>query len=127
MNELVTAALLIAGGCFMLLAGVGVLRMPDVYMRIAAASKAGTLGQGCLLLAVAVHFGELSVATRALLVAAFVFLTAPVAAHMIAHAAYVVGVPLWTGTIADERRDVGHVSNVPATQDGHVENVPHES
>jgi multicomponent Na+:H+ antiporter subunit G len=58
-----------------------------------------------MLMAVAIHFGQLTVITRTVLVTAFVFLTAPVAAHMIARAAYAVGTPLWQGTIADELRD----------------------
>lgn len=105
MSDIVSAVLIVVGGAFMLLAGVGVVRMPDLFMRMQAATKAATLGAGCMLLAVAVHFGELTVVTRALLVTAFVFLTAPVAAHMIARAAYSVGTPLWESTIADELRD----------------------
>jgi multicomponent Na+:H+ antiporter subunit G len=77
-------------------------------MRMQAATKAATLGAGCMLLAVAIHFGELTVVARAMLVTAFVFLTAPVAAHMIARAAYSVGTPLWQGTIADELRGQQH-------------------
>jgi multicomponent Na+:H+ antiporter subunit G len=106
MSDIITALLVVVGGAFMLLAGVGVVRMPDLFMRMQAATKAATLGAGCMLLAVAVHFGEPTVVTRALLVTAFVFLTAPVAAHMIARAAYSVGTPLWEGTITDELR--GH-------------------
>ncbi len=105
MGDVISAALIVIGGAFMLLAGVGILRMPDLFMRMQAATKAATLGAGCMLLAVAVHFGELTVVARALLVIAFIFLTAPVAAHMIARAAYSVGTPLWEGTIADEFRD----------------------
>jgi multicomponent Na+:H+ antiporter subunit G len=104
MSDIISAALIVIGGAFMLLAGVGVLRMPDLFMRMQAATKAATLGAGCMLLAVAVHFGELTVVARALLVIAFVLLTAPVAAHMIARAAYSVGTPLWEGTITDEVR-----------------------
>ncbi len=113
MSDLLSAALLVIGGIFMLLAGVGVLRMPDLFMRMQAATKAATLGAGCMLLAVAVHFGELTVVTRALLVTAFVFMTAPVAAHMIARAAYSVGTPLWEGTIADELQS----ARAPDTQE----------
>jgi multicomponent Na+:H+ antiporter subunit G len=105
MSEILNAALIVLGGLFMLLAGVGVARMPDMFMRMQAATKAATLGVGCMLLAVALHFGDLGVATRALLVTAFVFLTAPVAAHVMARAAYSVGVPLWEGTFCDELRD----------------------
>jgi multicomponent Na+:H+ antiporter subunit G len=103
--DLVAAGLVLVGGAFMLLAGVGVLRMPDLFTRMQAATKGATLGAGCLLLAVAVHFRNLDVSARAVLVIVFVFLTAPVAAHLIARAAYAVGVPLWEGTLRDELKD----------------------
>ncbi|HET9529552.1 MAG TPA: monovalent cation/H(+) antiporter subunit G [Blastocatellia bacterium] len=104
MSEAVTVALMIIGALFLLLAGVGVIRMPDLFMRMQAATKASTLGVGCTLVAVMVYFGSFGVAIRALLVIAFLLLTAPVAAHMIGRAAYFVGVPLWEGTIRDELR-----------------------
>ena len=105
MSERLSAVLLVVGGFFMLLAGLGVLRLPDLFMRLQAATKASTLGVGCLLLGVAVHFQDLGVTTRAVLIISFFFLTAPVGAHMIARAAYAVGVPLWEGTLIDELRD----------------------
>jgi len=114
MSEILCGLLLITGGAFMLLAGIGVARMPDLFMRMQAATKAATLGVGCMLLAVAIHFGELAVATRCVLVTAFVFLTAPVAAHVIARASYSVGVPLWEGTITDELR---RKANLPAANE----------
>jgi monovalent cation/proton antiporter MnhG/PhaG subunit len=102
MNEIVSSALMIIGAAFALLASAGVVRMPDLFTRMQAATKASTLGIGCVVLAVAVHFGELGITTRALATIIFIFLTAPVAAHMIARAAYFVGVPLWEQTIIDE-------------------------
>jgi multicomponent Na+:H+ antiporter subunit G len=57
------------------------------------------------MLAVAVDFGDLAITTRVVLIVAFVFLTAPISAHMIGRAAYYVGVPLWEGTTLDELRD----------------------
>ncbi|HET7393109.1 MAG TPA: monovalent cation/H(+) antiporter subunit G [Candidatus Binatia bacterium] len=102
MNEILSSVLMLIGATFALLAGAGVLRMPDLFTRMQAATKASTLGIGCIILAVAVHFGELGITTRALATVIFVFLTAPVAAHMIARAAYFVGVPLWDQTIIDE-------------------------
>jgi multicomponent Na+:H+ antiporter subunit G len=102
MNDLIAGLLLIVGGLAMLLAGFGVLRMPDLFMRMQAATKAATLGVGCTLVAVAVHFNELGVTTRSILIIAFLFLTAPVAAHVIARAAYSIGVPLWEASICDE-------------------------
>jgi multicomponent Na+:H+ antiporter subunit G len=105
MREPVSAVLLVIGALFMLLAGVGIVRLPDLFMRLQAATKASTLGVGCMLLAVALHFEDLAVTTRAVLVIAFFCLTAPVGAHMIARAAYAAGVPLWAGTITDELRE----------------------
>jgi monovalent cation:H+ antiporter-2, CPA2 family len=102
MNEIISSALMIIGAAFALLAGAGVVRMPDLFTRMQAATKASTLGIGCLVLAVPIHFGELGITTRAIATIIFVFLTAPVAAHMIARAGYFVGVPLWERTVIDE-------------------------
>lgn len=108
MSERLSAVLLVVGGLFSLLGGLGVLRLPDLFMRLQAATKASTLGVGCLLLGAAVHFQDLSVATRAVLVIAFFCLTAPVGAHMIARAGYAMGVPLWEGTLVDELSESRH-------------------
>ena len=101
-REWLVLGLLSAGALFLLLAAVGVVRLPDVYTRMQAATKAATLGAGCTLSAVAVYFDDFGVTVRALLVVAFIFLTAPVAAHMIGRAAYIIGVPFWRGTKLDE-------------------------
>lgn len=105
MTDALVSVLLPIGGLFMLLAAVGILRMPDLYMRIGAASKASTLGLVCILTAVAVHFAEIGMSARAVAAVVFILLTTPVAAHVIGRAAYVVGVPLWERTIVDEMRD----------------------
>lgn len=100
--DLLTAALVLVGGAFMLLASVGIVRLPDLFTRMQAATKGATLGSGCLLLAVAAHFWRTDVAARAMLVVLFILMTSPVAAHLIARAAYAVGVPFWEGTLRDE-------------------------
>lgn len=97
LRELATAFLLLFGSVFMLLAALGVFRMPDLLTRMQTASKASTLGVVSMLLGVAVHFWELRVAAIAMLVICSVFLTAPVAAHMLARSAYLLGVPVWRG------------------------------
>lgn len=126
MSEQISAALLVVGGLFMLLAGLGVLRLPDLFMRLQAATKASTLGAGCLLLGVAVHFQDLGVATRAILVIGFFFLTAPVGAHMIARAGYAVGVPLWEGTVTDELRDARRAAAEAGDSPDHESTTPGE-
>lgn len=104
MTEAITSLLLLAGGGFMLLAAIGVLRMPDLYMRMGTSTKATTLGLACILTAVAVFSAEASIVARALATIVFVFLTTPVAAHVLGRAAYKVGVPLWEATTIDELR-----------------------
>ncbi|GBD27289.1 Na(+)/H(+) antiporter subunit G [bacterium HR30] len=102
MVEWLVVALLLAGTFFMVVAGIGIVRMPDVYLRMSCTSKAATLGCGCLLAGYALQVGDAGIAVRAVATAAFVLLTAPVAAHMIGRAAYRLGVPLWVGSCCDE-------------------------
>lgn len=104
MIDIVTGLIWIVGSLFALLAAAGVLRMPDVFTRMQASTKASTLGLGCLLIGAALQFGDLGSAIRLLSIGAFLLLTTPVSAHVIARAAYRAGVPLWAGTVLDERR-----------------------
>ncbi|ABD56606.1 monovalent cation/H(+) antiporter subunit G [Jannaschia sp. CCS1] len=99
--EYVIAGLIILGGFFCFVAGLGVLRLPDVLIRMHASTKAGTLGAGLILIAVAVSFGDITTITRAVATILFLLITAPVAAHMIGRAAFRAGVPLWNTKIED--------------------------
>jgi multicomponent Na+:H+ antiporter subunit G len=82
------AVLLLAGSIFTLLAAVGILRLPDLYTRMHAASKAGSVGAGFVLIAVALVSFDGAVALRAILGIAFLLLTTPVSAHLLARASY---------------------------------------
>ena len=104
MTDLLTAVMWVAGAAFALLAAIGVLRMPDVFTRMQASTKASTLGLACLLIGAALQLGDFASFIRVVSIAAFVLLTTPVAAHVIARAAYLAEVPLWEGTVLDERR-----------------------
>lgn len=99
--DILLALLLVLGGAFAFVAGLGVLRMPDVLIRMHASTKAGTLGCGLILLGVAVDFGDVSTVSRAVAAIVFLLVTAPVAAHMIGRAAYRAGVPLWPPGMPD--------------------------
>lgn len=91
------------GAFFVGVAALGVLRMPDLFTRMHAATKAGTLGAGLLLVGAALVLRDPWVAIRALLTVAFLALTIPVASHLVARAAYRSGsAPLWSATITDE-------------------------
>ncbi|WP_316858077.1 monovalent cation/H(+) antiporter subunit G [uncultured Cohaesibacter sp.] len=101
-SDIIVGLLLLVSACFVLTASLGLLRFPDVFTRMHSASKAGTLGSGVALLALAVHSAELDVATRALAGIVFFLLTAPVSAHLVARAAYLSGTKPWKGTVIDE-------------------------
>lgn len=101
-SALLVSLCVLTGCFFMMLAGLGALRMPDLLMRLHATTKAGTLGIGLIMIGVAVHFLDSGVTTRAMAIVLFIILTAPVAAHAIGRAGYFVGVPLWEGMLKDE-------------------------
>lgn len=124
MTALLVAAMLVFGGLLAAIAGLGLLRLPDVLIRMHSSTKAGTLGVGLILAATAVFYGQPGPSFRALATIAFLLITAPVAAHMIARAAYRTGVPLWDRTVIDElhdagadRRDLPAASDEPVAED----------
>jgi len=84
--EYVTGGFAVAGAALIALAGLGVVRLGDLYARMHAATKASTLGIG--LVAVAGALGIDGGAAAVLLAAVLIFVTAPSAAHLIGRAAY---------------------------------------
>jgi len=104
MTDIVTAIVWLTGAAFALLAAIGVLRMPDVFTRMQASTKASTFGLGCLLFGAALQLGDFAAWIRVSCIGAFVLMTTPVAGHVIARASYFADVPLWKGTVLDERR-----------------------
>ena len=113
MIELLVAAMLLFGSLLAAIAGLGLLRLPDVLIRMHASTKAGTLGVGLILAATALHYAEPGPSFRALATIVFLLITAPVAAHMIARAAYRTGVALWDHTVIDELRGAEDVHGLP--------------
>lgn len=101
----IAAVLLLIGTIFCTLASVGLLRFPDVYTRLHAASKAGPLGAGLVLLAVAVASADLAIAIKAILGLVFLLATAPLAAHLLARAALKSGTPLSNNSSINEYDD----------------------
>lgn len=86
MTDAIVGIVAIAGALLVLLAGVGVLRFPDLYSRMHAATKATTIGLGLISIAGAIAIDGGS--AKILLAAAVIFITAPSAAHFIGRAAY---------------------------------------
>ncbi len=97
MREVLASISVLVGATFTLLAAIGAFRFPDVFTRMQAATKAATFGVSFALLAAAIAPGDAGVAVQCAGTIAFLFVTSPVAAHMVARAAYLVGIPLWHG------------------------------
>ena len=92
------------GLAFDLFGCIGLVRLPDVYNRAQAATKCVTLGTCMILIGVAVAAFAGAVwpmGIKAILCAAFILLTSPVAAHAICRGAYISGVRLWEGSVED--------------------------
>lgn len=85
--DLLAAGLLVLGGLFCLVAGLGLLRFGDVFMRLHASTKAGTMGAGLIGVALALSADEAGVASRAIICVVFLLLTNPIGAHLIGRAA----------------------------------------
>lgn len=102
LRNVLAGFLILGGSMFVLTAAIGLIRLPDLYTRMHAASKAGTLGSCVLLLALAVVSDELSIVTRVLGGVTFFLLTAPVSAHLLAKAAHAAGIGLWSSSRMDD-------------------------
>lgn len=102
MISILIAVFLLIGASLMLLAAFGIIRLPDLPTRMHATTKPTVLGNNLIMIAVGFSFADPAVWARVIAIISFVSLTAPVAAHAIARAAYFVGVPLWKGTIKDD-------------------------
>ena len=90
--DLLSAACVFAGGFFLLVGGIGLVRLPDLFTRLHAVGVGDTLGLGLFVLGFVIQAGFGSVSLKLLLVLAFLLLTGPVACHALAKAALHGGV-----------------------------------
>lgn len=105
MTDILIMILSTLGAIFILIASIGIFRMPDFYTRLSITIKAATLGIGCILGAAAIHFSEFSITTKVFAIVFFLFITSPVAAFLIARTAYMTGIKLWNRSVIDELKD----------------------
>lgn len=102
----VVAAVLIVAGCLLgLLGGIGVLRLPDVFGRMHAATKPPTLGLVLVAAGAILRVDSVADVTFLVLVVGLQFLTAPVGAHLIGRSAYASGGQLAPDTVMDDLAD----------------------
>jgi len=91
------------GSFFLLLASIGLLRMPDVYNRMQTATKATTLG--ALSVLIGIGLVDLWWFPKSFIIALFIVLTAPIGASALARASYKHGVKLWEGSVVDKYKE----------------------
>ena len=102
-SEMMIALTLVLGTFLMLVTAIGLVRFPDVFCRMHAAGKAGTLGISLVILSTVIMFGsDWNIAVRGVLAIFFQFLTSPTATHLLARAAYITGYPRSDRTRVDE-------------------------
>ena len=102
MTDWIIIILSTVGVATILLAAVGIVRMPDIYLRISVTTKAATMGMGLLLIGAAVYFNELGITSRVIAIIIFLLITAPVGAHMIGRASYFTGIKMWKKSAYDD-------------------------
>ena len=107
MSDIIGYILVGIGIMFDIFGCIGLVRFPDVYNRLQAATKCVTLGTILLLVGVAVIAGWGAMAAKAAICAVFILITSPTAAHAIAKGAYAAGVQLWEGSVVDKYADAG--------------------
>ena len=108
------AVLMILGTFLVFVAGIGLVRFPDVFCRMHAAGKAGTLGITFIILSSVICFAgtDNSILVRGLLAIFFQFLTTPTATHLLARSSYIKNYPLSDRTVVDELEGM-----IPSTPD----------
>ncbi|HEV7331167.1 MAG TPA: monovalent cation/H(+) antiporter subunit G [Flavisolibacter sp.] len=105
MNEVLVMIFTGIGAAFVLLAAIGIVRMPDFYLRMSVTTKAATLGVGLILIGAALYFSNVSVSSRVIAIILFLLLTAPIGAHMIGRTSYFIGTKLWDKSVINELKD----------------------
>lgn len=125
MTDIIIGILATFGVLFVLLAAIGLVRMPDLYLRISVTTKAATLGIGLVLAAAGFYFEEVSVTSRVVAIIFFLLLTAPIGAHLIGRSSYFTGVPLWKKSVRDDLK--GKYKKNSHKLDSDVENESSET
>ncbi len=112
MIDVIVSLLLLVASIVVLLASVGLLRLPDLPTRMHASTKSGVFAIALIMVAVALYFSRVDITARALAIIAFTFVTAPIAAHAIGRAGYLSGIKLWSKTVRDDLKDYYHEKEI---------------
>ncbi|HZJ80337.1 MAG TPA: monovalent cation/H(+) antiporter subunit G [Dysgonamonadaceae bacterium] len=106
LHDIFSLSLIILGTALMLIAAIGIIRLPDFYVRMSAITKAATLGLFLLLIGISILFNNLELIIKSLIIISLILLSNPVGAHAISRAAYMSGTKLWEGSVIDQLKDM---------------------
>ena len=102
MSDTTGIVILLIGIAFNIFGCIGLVRLPDVYNRLQAATKCVTLGTCLVLVGCMILGGSSATTAKCLLCMLFILITSPTAAHAIAKGAHASGVQLWDQSVADK-------------------------
>jgi len=105
MSDIIGLIFIAGGLAFDLFGCLGLVRLPDVYNRLQAATKCVTLGTCSILFGTFLIVGFTAAGFKALLCLVFLLLTSPVAAHAVARGAHRAGVKLWQESVVDKYKE----------------------
>jgi multicomponent Na+:H+ antiporter subunit G len=102
MNEVISDIILGTGLLFSLLGCLGLIRLPDIYNRLQAATKCVTLGACCILISLVIRYGFTESGIKGLLAIPILFFASTVSAHALIRGSHIFGIKLWEKSIIDE-------------------------
>ncbi len=102
MTKIILLGLVFSGVFLMFIASLGLFRMPDLYTRMSAVTKAVTFKVGLIVLSACIYFNSFQVLLKSLLIIFLLLLTTPVSSHLLGKEAHERRTPLWKKTITDE-------------------------
>lgn len=103
-SEIIILILVFSGVILMFIASLGLFKMPDLYTRMSAVTKAVTFKVGLIVLSASIYFNSFPAVLKAILIIFLLLLTTPVSSHLLGKEAHERKAPLWKKTIIDELR-----------------------
>ena len=106
MNEIISLIFIGIGVAFDFFGCLGLIRLPDVYNRLQAATKSVTLGTWSILFGVFLRYGFIAVGVKALICIPIIFFSSTVAAHALIQGSYIYGIKMWDKSVKDDYSSV---------------------
>lgn len=104
MIDIIVAIFATISAIFILLAAIGIIKMPDTFLRISATTKASTFGVGLSMLCAAIYFQDKAITFKIIAIVSFLLLTAPVGAHLLCRACKIIGIPQWDNYVVNDMK-----------------------